>query len=392
MKKKIVSIFLMLALAVSILGGTVAFAQVSMEECDRCFQTTINSLLESEDVGSNKVSAVRKPVYDITLQQLGYVYEFEIFAGSGYAIIICDDGNYVAQEMVTSSESPYISVGEDELCIYVNSMTYLKYADGVFYDIETLTEVSEEAIVYLSENAIKYKESDGLDYTTASVTVNYQTRSVDSKFLSKLIPHYLSPGGLAGGCAAVAGTNLIGFYDRYYEDLIPNHTAGYVSYGYYLYYVADSYVFDSMRELYADMNGSAVGINEANFKNGMQKYCARKNLSCDFTQLVSSGSLNFNAVKQSISDNKPIALLLSTYNLTIISNYEGYDRYSYELYSGNHVMAGFGYVEFSYTLSDGSSRIERFVKVASGNDRHSESYFNVNYSTNIDSAYSVYIH
>lgn len=392
MKKKIVAIFLMLALIISALGGTVAFAQVSLEECDRCFQTAISGLLESDDVGSNKVNAVRKPVYDIELQQLGYVYDFDLISGSGYAIIICDDGNYIAQEMVTSSESPYTNVGENEFCVYVNSMTYLKNVDGKFYNIETSTQLSAEEIKLLSDNAIIYKASSGLDFESVSVTVNYQTRTTDSKSLSRGIPNYTSPGGLESACAAVAASNLIGFYDRYYEDLIPNHAAGYDAYGFFLYNYADSYVYDAIRELYSDMDGSAKGINETNFKSGMKKYCAKRNLNCDFTQLVSSGKLNYSGVKQSILENKPVALLLSTYNMCRLNGYDSYDRYDYELYDGDHIMAGFGYCDLSYILTDGTSQTNSFIKVATGIGRMSEAYFNINYSTNINSAYKVYIH
>lgn len=394
MKKKFAVLFLMLALVISALGGTVAFAQVSLEECDKCFQATISGLVDGEDVDGGKIAAERKPVYDIDLQQLGYVYEFEISSGSGYAIIICDDGNYVAQEMVTKTPSPYVDVADGELCVYVNSLTYLKYFGGAFYDIATLEEISSENVALLRENAIIYKASEGLDYESVSVTINYQSRTSDAKSLSKRIPHYTSPGGLESACAAVAGCNLIGFYDRYYEQLIPNHIAGYEAYGYYLYNLADTYVYDCIRDLYAKMDGSAAGITENNFKKGMQNYCAEKGLTCDFNQLVSSGKLNYDAVKQSIAENKPIVLMLSTYNICSISGYSSnkYDRYDYQLSQGNHMMAGFGYYQIYYTLSNGTKQTNTFIEVATGFARKSEAYFNINYSTNINSAYKVYIH
>lgn len=394
MQKKIITVFLMLALLISIACGTVAFASVSLEECDRCFQTTISELVDSDEIENGKLNAVRKPLYDLKLQQLGYVYEFKLLSGNGYAVIICDDGNYVAQEFVKNSQSPYACVEETELCVYVNGMIYLKYCDGAYYEIETLTQISEETLDILSENSIIYKEGDGLNYKSESVTINYQTRVPNAQNLSLRIPHYASPGGLEGPCAAVAGANLIGFYDRYYEDLIPNHTAGIEAYGSYLYNLADEYVYDTIRDLYKKMDGSAIGITEAKFKEGMQEYCKEKNLTCDFTQLLSSGKLNYDAVKQSIAENKPVALLLSTYNICGISGYDDskYDRYDYRLYSGNHVMAGFGYCELSYTFTNGSKQTNKFIYVATGFAFKSEAYFNVNYSTNINSAYKVFIH
>ena len=115
MKKKIVAFCIAVALIISAFGGMAAFAEVSLEECDKCFQTTVNGFLENDDVEGNKINAVRRPVYDINLQNLGYVYEFEIIGGSGYAIIICDNGNYIAQEFVPDGENPYAFVAEEEL-------------------------------------------------------------------------------------------------------------------------------------------------------------------------------------------------------------------------------------------------------------------------------------
>lgn len=393
MKKKIVTIAMMFVLMLSIISGTAAFAQVSIEECDRCFQTTICGLLDGDEVGASKINAERKPVYDINIQVLGYIYEFEIFSGSAYAIIICDNGNYVAHELVTRSESPYVDFSENELRVYVNNMTYLKYVDGAYYDIETSAEITSEMLEAISENAVTYQSGD-VEYESTSVTITYQTRTPNAKNLCAVPPRYTSPGGIEGACAAVAGSNLIGFYDRYYENLIPNHAAGFETYGLYVYNVADNYVYDTVRDLYSKMDGSPKGINETNFKNGMQTYCEGKGLTCDFTQLVASNGLNYAGVINSINENKPVVLLLSTYNICDINGYDNskYDRLDYRLYGGNHMMAGFGYCEINYTFSNGSSQTNRFIYVATGFAGKSQAYFNINYNTNINSAYKVYIH
>ena len=392
MKKKFAALCMALALILSVFGGITAFAEVSLEECDKCFQTTVNGFLQSDDVDGNKINALRKPVYDINLQHLGYVYEFEIVEGDSYAIIICDNGNYIAQEFVPGTQSPYINVGEGEQCIYVNNMTYLKHNGAAFCDIETSVELPEEVIDTISENAILYSYGYESGSQSVTVTVNYQNKTIEQDYLSKRTPRYSKPSGITNACAAVAGCNIIGFYDRYYEHLIPNHVAGKETYGYYIYNPADEYVNNVTRELYYKMNGSADGITETNFKNGMQTYCAEKNLSCDFTQLLSGGKLSFSAVRQSIEENKPVALLLSTYTVCEIDEETGYDTYDYDIYSGDHIMVGFGYSRLIYTLSDGTSTVNDFVYVASGYSEYLNAYFNMNYCTNINSAYKVYIH
>lgn len=392
MKKKIVAFCMLIALILGTVGGVSAFAEVSLEECDKCFQTTVNAFLQQEDVEGNKIKALRKPVYDIGLQNLGYVYEFELAEGKGYAIIICDDGNYIAQEFVPHTQSPYTQVGEEEMCVYINAKTYLKHNGTAFCYIETSEEVSAEVLEIFAENAVLYKQDSYPVQEKRTVTVNYTSYNSDNKYLSKRIPAFSNAIGLVGACAAVAGTNILGFYDRYYEDLIPNHTAGILAYGNYLYNLADSYVDDAMRVLYADMKGDGSGITETNFKSGLQTYCARKNLSCNFTSIMSSGTLNYNSVKQSIEENKPVALLLSTYTVCDVEGYSGYDRHIYNMFYGDHVMVGFGYCDIDYYHSDGSSSNYKFIYVAAGLGDPDDGFFNINYCTNINSAYKVYIH
>lgn len=393
MKKKILIILTIAVVIISSMGGLTAFAAVSMEECDRCFQTTMNALLTDDEVNGHSIAAVRKPVYDIKLEQLGFVYEFDIAKGSGYAIIICDDGNYAAVEVLPNAQSPYAEVSEDEQCVFANTMSYYKAVDEKICDIATDEEIPEEVVEVLEQNAILYTNSDIVTPEYVDVVVEYQGEPDEDFYkMSYRTPEYCGP-GLVGGCAAVAGGNLIGYFDRYYEDLIPNHTAGYYrSDIYYCYNYADDYVYEAINTLYADMNGNGNGITESDFKNGLQVYCSRKGLSCDFTSLKSWGSLNYSAVKSSMKAGKPVALLLNTYNTCEIGFGTNKDYLHYSNYSGNHVMVGFGYRDTTYTLTNGSKSNYRFIYVATGFGDPSDGYFNIDYNTNIVSAYGVNIH
>lgn len=391
MKKKILGLLILTAMLFSAIGGISAFAQVSMEECDRCFQRTMNSLLERDEVEGNAIAAVRKPVYDITLEQLGYVYEFDTAESRGYAIIICDDGNYVAIEVFKNAVSPYSSVSEEEQNVFVNTMSYFKAVDGAVCDIATGTEISGEALSVLEDNAILYTNSGLATPEYVNVVVEYQDLTEDYYEMCFQIPQYCAS-DLTGACAAVAGGNIVGYFDRYYEDLIPNHAAGEMKGDYYYYDFGDHNVIEAINTLYADMNGSSNGITEANFKSGLQKYCSRKGLNCSFTSLKSGSSLNYDSVKSSMKANKPVALFLSTYNICDLGFGEQKDYLNYELYSGNHVMAGFGYRDIIYTLTSGGTSRYRFIYVATGFVTPSDAYFNLDYHTNIISAYGINIY
>lgn len=392
MKKKILTLCLMVVMSFGIVGGGVtAFADVSLEECDLCFQQTVNAILEETEVNGNTIVTQRKPLYDLKLQNLGYVYSFETALGEGYAVVICDNGNYVAQEFVKSSASPYSEVSENELCIYAYTMTYLKSVDGQICDIKTSTPLSEEVISSLSEIAVFYHGDADTDYVSKEIRVYYTARSCDKNTLCFGAPKYFNS-GWTSGCAAVAGGNLIGYYDRFYEDLIPNHEAG-TAYGdLFIYNYEDEYVNSMISTLYAEMNGSADGITEANFKSGMKKYCSGKGLSCDFTSLKSGSTINYNSVKNCINSGYPLVLFLNTYNICTLLEQQTLSQMFYEIHSGNHVMPGFGYTDVTYTLSDGSKSEYKFINVSTGWSDPRSAYFNIEYCTNIVSAYKVDVH
>lgn len=393
MKKKILAILTIAVMLFASMGGLSAFAFVSLEECDKCFQATMNALLDRDDVEGNSITAVRKPVYDLFLLHMGYVYEFELAEGEGYAIIICDEGNYVAQEVMPHSQSPYAEVGEEELCVFVNSMSYYKAVDGKICDITDGEEISAEAFDFLKENAVFYKNEQLKDPEYVTVEIHYSTYEMDTYGMAFRTPMFCGP-GISSGCAAVAGGNLIGYFDRYYEDLIPNHAAGRYISEYYAYNYADNYVDEAIKTLYQDMNGTENGISEENFKSGLKTYCARKGLSCDFNSLMSWGKLDYDSVKSSMHNNKPVALLLNTYNNCDIRMYNDQNEHDfvYTNYFGNHVMVGFGYRVMTYNMPDGNKERYRFIYVATGFGNPKDAYFNIDYSTNIVSAYGVNIH
>ncbi|MDE7163277.1 MAG: hypothetical protein K2O44_04280 [Clostridia bacterium] len=392
MKKKILTACLALVLSAGAVGGGVtAFADVNLEECDLCFQQTANAILEEDEVIGTSIVTQRTPLYDLNLENMGCVYSFHTACGEGYAIVICDDGNYVAQEFVKLAASPYAEVAEGELCVYAYTMTYLKSVDGTICDIATSAPISEESLDALREDAFFYQTDTNANLEYKTVRVEYVSRSYDVKDLCYGQPRF-SNNGWTGGCAAVAGGNLIGYYDRYYEDLIPNHTAGISNGELFLYYYADEYVNNMISTLYSYMGGSANGISEDGFKSGMKKYCSDKGLSCDFTSLKSGGKLSYDSVKSCINGGNPLVLFLNTYTVCNIHEKSTYAEISYQISQGNHVMPGFGYRNVKYTHSDGSVSDYKYINVTTGWGDPTTAYFNIEYCTNIVSAYKVNIH
>lgn len=392
MKKKLISICLFLAIVLcSFSGVAAAFAHVSIEQCDRVFSETLNMIATDEEVGAASVTALKKPVYDLNLSHLGYVYEFEIASGDGYAIIICDKGEYIANEFVPNAISPYANLTE-ELCVYANTMSYFKAVNGEICEIESSTVLPETLIASLKQTAILYEYGGSSSPTYEIVQINYTSKTKDGDTTCLHYPHYSNPSGLDGACAAIAGGNIVGYYDRFFEQLIPNHVSGEYYGDEFSYNLQDKYVGQVIEQLYVDMNGSSAGITEEGFKSGLKKFCGDKGFLCHYTSLMNSGKLDYDAVKQCIKDGKPIALFLSTYNVGETTVFDGYDIVDYDLYYGNHVMVGFSYMDLTYTLTDGSKLNNRFIGVSIGGGFPSTGYFNIDYKTKINAAYKVFIH
>lgn len=257
---------------------------------------------------------------------------------------------------------------------------------------------------YLPQNApteqeLKYKETAittynvapeaGINATQTSQTINYVSRQVSTKTLAIRFPTYIySPA--VGACACIAGGNVLGFFDRYDENLIPNHTSGTAIGNTFSYSIQDSAVKDVIEQLYDLMGTSSTGTTESGFIKGITDYCTAKNKTVTFTSCMSNGSLNFSLVKSYLESNQPIILFLSGYNVAELMESSNQDTFYYLESTANHVMVGFGYKEYKYTLSAGAQTIN-CINVASGIVERSSGLFNINYKTKINDALAINI-
>ena len=389
MKKRILATGIALAVSMAVVPATfAASAEVKAEECDKIFATTINSLIDESDIANGKVSATRKPLYDISVEPLGYIYEFSLKDSDGYAIVINTDGKYIAQEVIPDGVSPYAeSVGK---CVYVGNMTYLEYDEGE-YTFAGSDEVLPDAVVeYLAEDAL-YGDS-GIVSGSTTVKVEFKSRSDDNYLMALSIPDFTSSPYLSS-CACLAGANIVAYFDRFSTELIPNYEPGYEYMGYYFYYGGASSVPDLVTQLYSDMGTTeSNGTTTAQFLSGMNKYVKRAGYTFSYSSVMSGGKLNYSSVKTSMKNNKPVALFLSGYNVAEIAMNDTYDSIAYYLFSANHVMVGFGYEDVTYTYASGAKENMQFLYVASGAHISPSGFFNINYNTKINDAYAVSIY
>ena len=390
MKKRFVAAGLALAISVAAVPVTLAAsAEVKVEECDKIFATAINSLIDESDIDNGTVRATRKPLYDISVQPLGYVYEFSLKDSEGYAIIVNTGGKYIAQEVIPHGVSPYAE--SEGKCVYVGNMTYLEYADGVYTVADSGTVIPDEVVEYLAEDAL-YGDG-GLNTGNITIDIEYKDKTYDLYWMALSVPSN-SSSPYASSCACIAGSNIVCFYDRYCPELIPGEATGYEYMGYYFYYGGTSAGTRTTEQLYKDMGTTAsAGTTTAQFLAGMKIYANRAGYNFSSTSVMSGGKLNYSAVKNSIkNDNRPIALFLTGYNVASIGAYENCDSIAYYRGDANHVMVGFGYQEINYTYASGTQETFQYVYVASGLPICPEGYFNINYNTKINDAYAVNIY
>lgn len=225
--------------------------------------------------------------------------------------------------------------------------------------------------------------------TYASETISYVSKEVISEiYTTKCVPNYFAVGGMQNCCGPVAGAIIIGFYDKYYENLIPNW-ASYYSTG--TYRIQDgTYVPALLQDLYDRMQTNVVapGVSESEFKSGLTSYIADKGYNVTLNSLGKGNSFNINTFKTAVSNNEVAVLFVQPSNIYSLSASENYDVLVSGSISGNHIMVAYGYYEVKYTLSNGT-RTDKYLRVATGLSGTTTAFYKI--GSYIDAAYHVKI-
>jgi hypothetical protein len=393
MKKKllIISVLAIIMVAgISFAGfSAISFAEVLEPECDRLFIETMNELLDYEESGDAQIVSTKDLVYDIYLEPLGYIYLFSVNGEDGYAIIINNAGNYEVSEFYFNADNPY---GErEETYVYVSVYIYLIHDGEEFRDISTGTVISDEIIALLAVEAFS-SDLEVVTFTTEDIYFTY--RSENSYNMVARHPAYTGIEEVTNACVPIAAANIIGFYDRYYTNLIPNFTPGITMGSQYLYKTQDANVNQTILSLYNYMgtNTNGPGTTIAQFVSGILAYCNSKSRLVSLTSCISGGTFNFTAAKQHMEAGKPLMLFLDHYSVMDSTLFANHEFLNIMLSAFCHGMSGFGYKEVTYSLTGGGQRIDKYIAVASGLSEKARGYFNINYNTTIDQVYAVNIY
>lgn len=229
-------------------------------------------------------------------------------------------------------------------------------------------------------------------FTEKTETIAYTNRTEQSRSVALIAPTYVISGVT---CVPTAGTTVLGFYDLFYPELIPNFTAGTIIYGMYRYYPANTYVTTAAVQLAKDMglNDPATdGATVSNFKTGMQTYCQRKGLSINIQSCMSSGTFNYTSAKEYVNNLTPIVIFTTKFNIGFIETQSNTDTIHSYVSTEAHAMFVYGYIEYTYTLSNGQTKTNRYLQVSSGLGILESALVNIDTDILINDAYAVTIY
>ena len=240
-------------------------------------------------------------------------------------------------------------------------------------------------------------EGESID---ASYTVTYDSYVENRNYYVSAAPSYSRVSNEhSNDCASKAGGNIVGFYDRYYTNLIPNFDPGVSMGSTYIYFPnAGFQAIRTMIETLYDLmeiNVTAPGATGQDFLDGLTEYVEGQGYDISFSSFYNNTTtVNLNAVRQMVQNNKVGVLMCSRYNFvyTINHNSSGTSTYiSQRNFNLGHMMMVYGYITLDYYNGGVKTGSETFLQVSSGFDSGVQGYIKMDDYLKINEALIVNI-
>ena len=199
----------------------------------------------------------------------------------------------------------------------------------------------------------------------------------DVYYTSKTIEDYVNPykapsfvTSKTNACVVGAGGNVMVYYDRIFDDLIPDYTHKYI-FGKFTYGTQNEAVDNMFDTLYDMMGTDYRGTSIPGFKSGMKAYAASRGHDINLAQFTGSyHNINIEGLKKQLKAEKPAVIFLNTYSVTsfgdIVENV-GHDIIEYSTFSGAHAMVVYGFKDIYYYDEDARlKQRDTFLYVSTG--------------------------
>ena len=244
--------------------------------------------------------------------------------------------------------------------------------------------------------------ADGFNGSTyegsATETITYSTKKDNKSFIAGGVPKYFNTTEYTNTCANVGGAIVLGYYDKEYEELIPNFQAARVIRDKILFAKQTTAVQDVIKDLYKkmDTNVTGAGTTAKDFRTGLQNYVLEKGRKISYTSVVNNEKIDFDIFKQAITEKKPIALFVSKYTMLSLGSLEkdNYsDEYNKSFYGGDHVLIAYGIREIIYYNDNGSIKDQvTLLQVATGYSQDALAYILLDERVKVIEGYKIDIY
>ena len=393
--KKFLGLIVAFVLAISSLApslGQVAKANAqSFDQADNYFL----EFLASDTTIDGDITFTSSPLYNQALEQNGREYIFSIGNVNGYALMVefktPNATFYEIEELFYNATSPFSNC--QGLPVYIAHNVYLEYKDQAFYDITTGVEITDQALNQLVANGFNYFGGTTATFTTVYDEVEFATKETEQYSILYNLPDIIGATGTS--CANKAGAVAIVYYDRFYEDLIPNYI-GYHTLGTAIVYKGSGIETCNLTIELSELmliGEPHAGTTFSEFQLGMETYIEDKGYTYTSSNLFTNGSFDFNKYKTALENDKPCELFLTNFAMldgTIAT--DGVDSISSGYCPVSHVAVGCGYkIDRYYDENDNLVDTRTYLKVACGLNSYGIGYLNINGLTTISKAISVLV-
>lgn len=233
---------------------------------------------------------------------------------------------------------------------------------------------------------------------TETETITYASKNETEYAIKGGLPTYYDTSTRPKTCANVAGAIVLGYYDKTYEELIPNFTSARVIRDRILYNVQTDAVQAVIDSLYVkmDTDSTSGGTTITGFKNGLKSYINEKGKDVTYSITGQNSQLNKTAFIQSIQNNRPVALFVSKYTLIPIMNFSvssTEDNLNKTKFEGNHVLVSYGLKEVNYYNANGTLKRQlTLLMVATGFCQEPLYYIELNSNSGMIESYSINVY
>ncbi|MDE5977573.1 MAG: hypothetical protein K2G70_03795 [Turicibacter sp.] len=187
---------------------------------------------------------------------------------------------------------------------------------------------------------------------------SYSRKETTSYMINSSFPNYFNTNlSLTNACANVAGANVVAYYDRYYDELIPNCSVGVnrsTGYTYFAMTVNKDKKQSVIDSFYKSMktNTKNNGTTQEDFENGLKEYVQSQGRNLSYISVMSNGEFSFNNFDIELHNGRPVVLFLSGYNFASLVDLGNQVRITTSVYAGNHIIVAYGYQKVDYYNSD----------------------------------------